>query len=153
MITIFKSENKKIIKNIITEPTLWKLVYGQGTQLRNFNVDMTFTYLIIKDSEKGILGLFQIRSLTKMLVECHSYILPEFWGTGLADEASKEGFNYLKNNTNYLKCFTDIPEDCKAVKQSCERIGWTKIGTVENGVIYNNKLQKLDFYEYGLREV
>jgi RimJ/RimL family protein N-acetyltransferase len=153
MITVTKTDNKELIKQIITEPTLWKVMYGQGNDLNNFNVDTTFDYLLIEDSEKGVVGLFQIRALTKMLVECHAYILPEFWGKGLSETASQSGFEYLRNNTKYLKCFTDIPEDCNEVRTSCERIGWKKIGTVENGVIYNGRLQKLDFYEYALTGV
>lgn len=156
MIRVSKTENEEVIKKIITEPTLWKVMYGQGHDINDFIVDTTFTYLLIEDTELGVLGLFQTRALTKMLLECHAYILPKFWGKGLAAKASQAGFEYVRKNTKYLKCFTDIPEDCNEVKTSCERIGWKRIGTVEDGVIYNNKLQKLYFYEYslyGLKEV
>lgn len=145
------TQNKKIIKQVLTEPTLWKVMYGQGNELSCFKPDMSFRYLLVEKDNKEIIGLFQIRELTKMLLECHSFILPKYWGTATSKEAIIEGFNWVRSNTTYLKCFTDIPDDCKEVIKASEYLGWKKIGTIENGVIYNNKIQQLHLYEFSLR--
>lgn len=150
MIKCALTEDQALIKSVLTNPTLWKILYGQGTKQDDFKVDMSFQYLAVSNDDE-FLGLFQVRSLTKMLLECHSYVLPKYWGTKYSRMAVDAGFNWVKKNTTYLKCFTDIPDDCQEVIKASEQIGWKKIGTVKKGVIYNGRLQNLYFYEYDLK--
>lgn len=149
MIECHLTENQELIKSVLTEPTLWKVMYGQGTCKDSFQVDMSYQYLEVRNEE--LIGVFQIRALTKMLVEGHAYVLPKYWGTKYSKLALEAGLKWLKKNTSYLKCFTDIPEDCKQVKQSLEKQGWKKIGMVKKGVIYNGRLQNLYFHEFDLK--
>lgn len=150
MITVKHTKDIGLIKSIITNPYLYQLTYGQNaTPVEEFKVDQTFTYLLIHEDEK-IKGCFQLRELTKVLVEVHIYILPQYWGTDTSIDASFAGFKWLLLNTPYRKVFTDIPEDCTNVIDLVKRVGWKQFGSLDDGVIYNNRLQTLLFYSYNI---
>jgi len=151
MINIHENKDLSTIKSIITNPKLWELEYGQGMRIEDYKVDQTYKYLLIKEDD-NILGCFQTREFTRILLEAHIYLLPDYWGKQCSLESLKALINYVKLNTNYQKILTDVPEVCKHVRNLLHKIGAEKSGYISNGVIYNNKLMGLYLYSYNVRK-
>jgi len=148
-IKISPTKDKELIKSIITEPTLWRLQYGQGMDIKDFKVDESFDYLLIEENS-FILGLFQTREITRILVDAHIYLLPQYWGQDYSSSALDALFRYFKN-TNYHKVITDVPKSCSHVIKLLKKIGCKQCGFIDNGVIYNNKLMGLLLFSYDIK--
>ncbi len=144
------TQDEAIITSIITEPKLWKLEYGQGMAIKDYEVDGGFTYLLIKENET-ILGLFQTRELTRILLEAHIYLLPEYWGGDSSKKALTALIEYCKTNTTYHKVFTDVPKVCKHVINLMKRIGAVQCGYIQEGVIFDGKLTDLMLFSKKVR--
>lgn len=145
------SKDYNLIHSIITNPKLWELEYGQGHDINEFEVDTTFDYLVIVDNNQ-ILGCFQTRALTKVLLEAHIYLLPEYWGKDYSKQALKTLFSYVKKYTSFYQVFTDVPEVCVHVIKLMHEMGCTQAARIESGVIYNNKLMALLLFTYNVRQ-
>lgn len=149
-VTVRPTGNLELIRGIITEPKLFALSYGQSVDSKNFEVEHNgFHYLHIKNGIKTV-GCMQVRTLTRILLEAHIYILPEYWGTGISDRASEVGFEWAKSQ-GYYQVFTDVPKECTHVIRLLKRVGWVQCGHIKDGIIFNNKLQDLKFFCYDLR--
>lgn len=144
-----ETRDKELIKSIITEPKLWELEYGQGMSLEEFKIDDSFTYLLIK-KEDNILGMFQTREITRILMDAHIYLLPEYWGREYSYKALITLFDYFKN-TKYNKLITDVPECCSHVISLMNKVGAVLCGYIDNGVVYNNRLMGLMLFSYDLK--
>ena len=151
MINISQTHDLALIKAVVTEPKLWALTYGQDSACNPalYSPDLSYTYLHVEKDKKTV-GLFQTRAQTKHVVECHIYIIPEYWGTHMSVEASYAGFQWLKNNTEYLKAFTQVPITCTHVVRLAKKIGWNLCGVIDRGVMFDNKLVDLLLYDYKL---
>ena len=150
MITIQSTKDNDIITSIITEPQLWDLEYGQGMGLKDFQVDWSYRYLLIKDNEE-ILGLFQVRDFTRIVLEAHIYLLPKYWGNTYSKDSIKALIKYLTDMTHYHSLITDVPVVCKHVINLLKKIGARQSGFINNGVIYNNKLTDLMLFSYQIK--
>lgn len=146
MITIAITEDYKIIKDIITDPVLYQLTYGQSTELKNYKVKTDFTYLLIKDEEE-LIGCFQVKSFTNTVLEIHSFILPKFWGTDTVQQAVYAGHAWVKDE-GYLKTHTRVPATCVHVLKYLQKSGYKCCGMIEKGIIHNGILVTLFFYEF-----
>jgi len=146
---IEETKDKNLIKSIITEPKLWKLEYGQGMDIKDFKVDESFTYLLIKE-ENEILGMFQTREITRILVDAHIYLLPQYWGKDYSLSAIKTLFKYFEQ-TNYHKIITDVPKSCSHVIKLLKKTGCKQCGYIDAGVIYNNKLMGLLLFSHDIK--
>jgi RimJ/RimL family protein N-acetyltransferase len=146
---LIPTTDKELIKSIITEPTLWKLEYGQGMNIEDFEVDESFTYLVIREND-DILGIFQTREITRILVEAHIYLLPKYWGKDYSSRALNALFRYYEHS-NYHKVITDVPQCCSHVIRLLKKTGCKQCGYIDKGVIYNNKLMGLLLFSYDLK--
>lgn len=144
------SKDQELIKTIITDPTLWKLEYGQGMSIEDFEVDQSYDYLLIGEDNK-VLGCFQTRSFTRVIMEAHIYLLPEYWGKDYSKRALQALFEYTKKETAYRKVITDVPKVCKHVIGLMKKIGATQCGYITDGVVYNNKLTDLMLFTKDVR--
>jgi RimJ/RimL family protein N-acetyltransferase len=144
------TKNKELIFSIITDPKLWSIEYGQGMKIEDYKIDESFDYLLIKEEEK-ILGLFQTREITRILLDAHIYLLPEFWGKDYSLNALNTLIRHFQHS-KYHQLITDVPEVCSHVINLMGKIGAKVCGYIENGVIYNNKLMGLFLFSYDLKE-
>lgn len=141
--------DKELIKSIITQPKLWELEYGQGMSLQEFEVDESFIYLLIKE-DNNILGMFQTREITRILIDAHIYLLPEYWGKDYSLRAVNTLFGYFQHS-GYNKVITDVPKVCSHVIKLLKKVGCKQCGYIDDGVIYNNKLMGLLLFSYDLK--
>jgi RimJ/RimL family protein N-acetyltransferase len=144
-----KTVDQTQITQIIIEPKLWAVEYGQGNKLEDFTVDLSFDYLLIQDEDQDneVLGLFQVRSLTKIILEAHIYLLPKYWGKDYAKRSVLALFEYVRTQTRYHKVLTDVPASCKHVIKLMKKIGAEQCGYIKEGVVYNNTLQTLLLFD------
>lgn len=138
-----------LINSIITEPKLWALEYGQGMVKEDYKVDESFTYLLIKEDD-SILGLFQTREITRILVDAHIYLLPSYWGKDYSSKAIKSLQGYFLSS-EYHKIITDVPKSCHHVIKLLKKVGCKQCGYIEEGVIYNNQLMDLLLFSLDLK--
>jgi hypothetical protein len=151
LITIEKSKNYKLIRDILTDPVIFK-VCGLGDDIKKFKVDKSYNYLIVKQ-DKVVIGCYRLLALTSTTLKCHIQILPKYWGIpGLSDQCCVVAQNWIRENTKFNKCFTDVPVDCVHVHEMCKRINWKPCGLIREGCFYNGKLTDLILYDYSLRE-
>lgn len=138
---IEQTTNSDLIKSIITEPKLWELEYGQGMSIYDFEIDKSFNYLLIKE-ENQILGMFQTREITRILIDAHIYLLPQYWGKEYSINAINNLIRYYQHS-NYKKLMTSTPQVCSHVINLLKKVGCKQCGYISDGVIYNNKLMGL----------
>lgn len=146
---IEQTDNIDLIKSIITEPKLWALEYGQGMSILDFEVDKSFDYLLIKEEDK-VLGMFQVRELTRILMDAHIYMLPEYWGKDYSVSAINTLREYFQHS-NYHKLMTDVPQCCSHVIRLLKKAGCKQCGYISDGVIYNNKLMGLLLFSLDIK--
>lgn len=138
------TKNYNLIRKIFSNPILAK-VTAQPEE-----VDRSYKYLLIEHND-NLMGCFTFRCFTSQIVECHINILPEFWGKNHALDASNAGFDWVRKNTKFSKCFTDVPVVCVHVHKLCKKIGWNPCGLIREGCMYDGKLTDLILYDYDLK--
>lgn len=149
---ITKTTDLDTIKLILHDEKLFNVTYGQNTSLADVKINPSFEYLIISEDEQTI-GFFQIREFTKLVVECHINLKSAFWGAGKSTKALNAVFNWLRENTAYLKVFTDVPLICEQVIALMQKINANPCGIIRDGCIYNKKLTDLILYDFYLSDI
>lgn len=152
MLRIESNPKLKDISDIITNPVLWKLTYGQDEpDAVNMKIIPAGDYLLIRDQYNDRVGCFMIKELTKTILEVHVFILPEFWGQRSL-EAAKIGHRWAKEQ-GYLKTFTKCPGNCFHVLRYLERAGYKACGLIEKGIVYNKTLVPLLLFNFDLESL
>jgi RimJ/RimL family protein N-acetyltransferase len=147
-IEIKQLENKEEIRNVILEPKLWKLTYGQGCLVEEFEIDSKCKYLSVQHNNE-LVGMFELKEFNKIMYEGHIYMLPEYGKLGVnAIKAAKE---YLSETTNFLKIFTTVPMECNHVHRLLQKAEFEMDGVMSNSIIYNDRLQDLVLYSTNIR--
>lgn len=146
---ILPTTNDEIIWTILTDPKLYA-AQGNTLKIEDFIVDPSFQYNLIKDKNR-ILGCFQYKRLTNVVVECHINIISEFWGKSVSLEACIKGLDWFRDNTEYLKVFTDVPVMCEQVHKLVQKLGMQPCGMIKQGCIYKDKLTDLILYDFDLK--
>jgi RimJ/RimL family protein N-acetyltransferase len=144
MITLQESTNYDLLTKIITEPKLFKVTYGQDKN-PNWEIDKTFRYFVI-NQEDEILGCFQIKEMTKFVLEVHIFLLSRYWGTAISLEAAKIGNDWIREQ-RYTKAFTRVPANAIHVIKFVSALGYKACGMLDKAIIYNNVLVSIFFFE------
>lgn len=144
----YKTKNKELIESILNIPELYNLTNGQGVN-EPATISPGFEYLIVEEEEK-ILGMFSIKKQTEMVMEGHIRILPEYWKTVVPTLALNAAMHYIKMNTNCLKVMTTVPGNCFHVLKFMKENRFRMCGCINEGIVYNNELVSLLFFEKGL---
>ncbi len=148
MYLIEKTTNNKIIKSIITHKELYKRTYGQNTNRTNYNVESDWKYYLIQDFS-NIIGVIQVRDVSKVTVEVHPFILPKYWNKNISTNAIKSVHNYFKQ-LGYLNVLSSAPSNCIYALKFADKMGYKVCGMIKDGVVYNNYLVSLILYNYPL---
>ena len=144
MITLHESTDYIKLTEIITNPKLFKVTYGQDKN-PNWEIDKTFRYFLIKQDE-DTLGCFQIKEMTKFVLEVHIFLLPQYWGTEISLEAAKVGNDWIRDQ-RYTKAFTRVPANAIHVIHFISKLGYRACGMLDKAIIYNNTLVSIFFFE------
>lgn len=153
IITISISTDWDLIKSIITHKDLWSLTVGQD-KTRNpetFVPDMSFVYIVAYFNDKPA-ALGQIKYFNKVTLETHAHVLPEFQKENMTVELCNKMINFVKNNSTAQKLLVTTPNICRHVTILLNKLGFNQFGLLSKGIIYNDKLVDLLFYEYNLRD-
>lgn len=137
------------IKKIITHPELWEQTNGQdsSTKIETFQVDAYFDYLLVENDKQAI-ALFSIKAITRILLEAHIRVLPEYRKDAI--EIVNLGLRYIKESTDFKKLMTFVPANAINVIKFCEKVGWKFSGGIQKAIIYNNELVSLFLFEHDL---
>lgn len=146
MLTVHKTTNQEIIKEVMLHPQLFKLTYGQGTKMEDYKVDTSLEYIVAFWSSEPV-GLWTLHPMTKLVVDAHVFIIPKYWGTEVVKKAMDVGYQYLRDNTEYTKIFTSVPSNCIHMIKFVSRWDYKACGCIKDGVIYNGKLVDLFLFE------
>ncbi len=139
------------ISSIILQPKLWKMTYGQGCLVEEFEIDKTCNYLgVIYQNE--LAGMFQLKEFNKITVDAHIYILPKYQNGLLSLKAVKACKEYLQENSDIYKVITSVPYECHYVHKFLAKTEFKPCGLINNGIIYNNNLQDLILYQLTIKE-
>lgn len=144
MYKITPTKNQHLLRKILNNPILAKV------SALPKEVDTSFQYLLI-EKDTHLIGCFRNKIFTSEVLECHIHLLPEFWGKNHALDASNAGFDWVRKNTKFSKCFTDVPVVCVHVHKLCKKIGWNPCGLIREGCMYDGKLTDLILYDYDLK--
>lgn len=138
MITIEETKDTKLITHVMTEPQLWKLLYGNsGRLVDTYTVDNTLTYLVAKKDET-VIGLIPYRPVHGFIVEMHIAILPKFWGKRIILKALKKMGEYMYQKFGIF--YIPVPMNCVHILKFIEKFGFKSCGIIKNSTIYRNEL-------------
>lgn len=152
-ITVSITTDLDLIKSIITHKDLWSLTGGQDKTLNpdTFVPDMSYAYIIAYNNDKPA-ALGQIKYFTKVTLETHAHVLPEFQKERLTVELCNKMIEFVKQNSSAQKLLVTTPNICRHVTILLNKLGFKQFGSLSNSIIYNDKLVDLLFYEYNLRD-
>lgn len=143
--------DKKIIQSVLQNTHLCDLVFGKNSLEKIMEFDHSIRYIGIYESDSTLLGLYTIRPFTKITVEAHIYILPEYQGIGKSLEIAESGKDWLRFSTQYQNIITTVPSNCLHSVKYVNHIGFQHSGTISQGIIYNDEVTDLLIYTYNLR--
>lgn len=145
---VSETKNKHLIKEIVTNPTLFKML-GYSGNPEDFRPNLNDMWIYISEDNKAV-GLFHVKEFTRVTAECHAYILPEFHGSGKSIEAATKAIEYLKTNSEYRVLMTMVPMACEHVFKFLKRIDFKPCGLIKNSIVYNDQLQDMVLLERGV---
>jgi len=148
MFYITESKDYELIYEILSNEKLSRLS-GWDKKL-----DKSYTYYVIEQlgvEEDVVVGMLQTKAMTSEVLKAHIHILPEFWGKGLALEASLSAFRHITEVTKFNKLFTNVPVTCIHVLTYLKKIGANICGMIKEGCMYDGKLTDLILFDYNLR--
>lgn len=144
------TENIKSITDILTNHKLWALTCGQNLEdITEFELDGTQTYLGIYWGQE-LIGIFQYSSLTKVTLNGHINLLPNYWGTGASEEAISKAHEYLLKETNFKTVICTVPASCVHVLKFMATIKYKVCGAIPNGIVFDGHYRDLIIYSHSL---
>lgn len=152
MLSVSLTKDYKVIQSILYNSRLFQACNGHSNIPEAKPVATSSEWLLISDNDT-IIGCFELKKFTAMIVEGHIQILPDFWGTNTATKSMDKAISYLKEHTSYSKIITYVPFNCESVHKLLAKSKFKPCGQIENGCIYNNKYNNLILYKYNLKDV
>jgi RimJ/RimL family protein N-acetyltransferase len=146
MIKINITEDKQLIKSVITNEILWDL-HGYNGDKELFEPIMDRIWLKI-EANTVLAGLFELKKFNNVVWESHIFILPPYQGTGISIKAIKEAKKFIKDNYhNIHKILLTVPASCEHVLKMLQKTEFKVCGAIKEGLIYHNQLQDLILFE------
>jgi hypothetical protein len=146
MIKINITEDKQLIKSVITNEILWGL-HGYDGDKELFEPIMDRIWLKIEDNTT-IAGLFELKKFNNVIYEAHIYMLPHTFRTGLSIKAIIKAKEFIKETyKNIHKILLTVPSSCEHVLKMLQKTEFKVCGAIKEGLIYHNQLQDLILFE------
>lgn len=146
-VDLAKDNDLQHVYNVLTLPELF-LSSMTDEEIKEFN-DGTWKldtvkwyYLLVQLGEEPV-GVIKWQFMTNYSVDCHGYIIPKYWGTGISDEAWKLGFKWFLASTEIKKIIVHTPKACTEVIKAMYRNGWEIEGILTKSIIWRGQLTDL----------
>ncbi len=136
----------------MNNPLIYQMTNGTDS-INEFNKEdlehRGYRFLLIQ-KDNDYIGVFNYRFMSRICVEAHINILPEFHKSGYGNQAVIEGCKWFKENTECQKLVTYVPANCYHVLKFMKDNEFKVCGTVPEAVYYKNQLVNLYIFERGL---
>lgn len=138
---IEETKDYELIKSIVTEPRVWATVAEDGHDREAWEPDLSQGWLVAKDEDGEIIGLYTVHAHNSITLEIHPFVLPEFRGAE-AYQSGKEVLQWIKAKTKYQKVVCSIPVIYRNVKLFAMRCGLKQEGVnrksyLKHGIIHD----------------
>ncbi len=145
-INIRLTDNKATVVGVLKNTQLQAVALTEDERLLintdQYELNKEYSYLSIYSDEE-LIGILILRPLTTITVDCHWFLLPHTWGTGLSDSVVQELDRWLNVNTHYTKVCVQTPHSCKEVLEACARNGFKMEGLITKGICWNNRVEDM----------
>lgn len=155
-ISIELTNDVTIINKILDNPLIYQMANGtsedkpQDISYREELTNLGFKFLKIEYNHE-VIGLFCIRPISKICMEVHTNILPEFHAKGLGKRAQQEGEQWVRDHTSYKSMMTYVPSNCFHMLKYMQQNGWIAQGILKEAIIYNKELSNLYIFQRGIK--
>lgn len=151
MLIVEPTYNVDLVKKIVTNPRLFPMVINDPSiSPEDWNPSWDQIYLLIRDEDNRIYGMFLLYKFINKTFFVHSLLLPEYWGKDISVKAAKAGFKFLEDHSDIKKLVTKVPQVCKEVQEYMAKIGFKKEAHLINAVTFLGKDMDLFLYGYNL---
>ena len=134
--------DKKLIREVIVDSDMWKLTHGEKTTSvpDEYIVPVYLSHLAAYDEDEKLLAILPYKQYTAVMVELHIYVLKEYQGTGLSLEIGEKFYEWIKDNTTYLKGMVTAPATCEHSINYLLRMGFFPEAHLKHAMVYNHEL-------------
>lgn len=144
MVTVETTEDKDIIKRVITHSKIWSAVSDDFAPMPDEfepTINGSTVYLLVKDGDE-ILGLWAFLAKTRICWDVHTCLLPNSWGPR-ARQALQVMLDWLWKTTDCLRLVTEVPEYNKLAYRFALEAGMKEFGKNEAAYMKYGRLQDL----------
>lgn len=137
-----------VIKEVFAHPVIYPLICEDGSPEReHFEPSLNESLIYLAIYENGSLAAVMFaHPINATCYECHTNILPKFWGKDTACY-TKLAMNWMFENTKANILQATIPETAHQVIKHVEKLGFIPIGIRPNSITKQGKqLNELLFY-------
>lgn len=138
MIQFQRCLNKATILKYKTYPKVFELIAETGITRESFKISEDDSYYLVKNEKNKTLGMYQLRTFSRRVIELHMIILPKYWGTDTSTEVFNSFIKYIKEKNIADLVITFIPEHCKAAISFAKRHGGKEYGRLPKVIINND---------------
>lgn len=136
---IQRTFDTELVRRVMRHPELKKRSRIEDLELLDpENQEDVYYLLPLKGTE--VLGVLILHKVNENICyQAHANFLPRYWGTGL-EEYSKEGIQWMFDNTDCEKIVAYAPDKYPEVKAHCLKAGMEVEGVLKNNTKINNEL-------------
>lgn len=107
----------------------------------------TFAFAItVNDMAVGSIGVFRCDNIHSKTAEMGYYIGEQYWGNGLATCAVKQICNYIFEQTDIIRIYSEPFSTNKASCHVLEKAGFQFEGTLHSNAVKNGKILDMKMY-------
>lgn len=136
MIKLTQTDDMDLVNEILSHPGLPRACLAQ---LEDGNLTSTCTHLLVHNEEGVLVGLMSCREVNSIIIEAHTTVLPEFWGTGIGDELGYAFRDELLAVTKYRHILTYVPNTEKHVINYLYSKDFKLVGSIPRGTEVNGQ--------------
>lgn len=142
-------EDVNEIKKIMNDPLIYQMANGVAGEAEDYTTelkDLGFKFLGLYQYTV-LIGVINIRPVTKKCLEIHTNILPQFHKMGLGKQAQEEGIAWVRENTKHTSMMTTVPGNCFHILKFMQDNDWEVTGLLKDAIIYKNELVNLHIFQ------
>ena len=140
----------EVAEAIASHPILLKLISGSET-FKEYKADLKTNYCV-GIHEDRIIGMISLKPITNKMLECHAYVYPEYWGTGLGEQLALEVENQVIRKSPFNILQATAPGKCKEVQQFLIRFGFEEKCRYKDALEYLGDITDMIYYEKRLTD-
>lgn len=107
----------------------------------------TFAFAIVNDGELvGSIGVFRKSNIHSKTAELGYYLTEEHWGKGFMTQAVKKACDYVFNNSDIIRIYSEPFARNIASCRVLEKAGFTYEGTLRSNAVKNGIIEDMKLY-------